>query len=241
MIQFNLLPDIKVKYIKARRQKRLVMMISFFVSLGSVLLLIGATSVVYLVQGSQISNIEDKITKASNSINNKKDQVDDINKVLTVQNQLKSLDDLHSSKPLTSRIYDYLAKITPARVTLSKLTINNVSGAESMSIQGSTDTLETINEFVDTLKFTTFKPAAENSDELAVFTEVVLTSFSRDKAGASYTLTLKYDPIIFSSAESTSGLKVPEGLITTRSELGRPVLQTETEQINNAPEPEGSN
>ena len=241
MIQFNLLPDVKIKYIKARRQKRLVALVSSLVSLGSLLLLVLAGSYVYLLQGSQISSLNDKISKASGSISNKKDQVDDINKVLTVQNQLKSLDQLHNTKPLTSRTFDYLSRVTPSLVTISKLTVNNIEGDETMVIQGSTDTLETVNKFVDTLKFARFKSSAENSEEIAVFKEVVLTTFSRDKAGASYTINFKYDPIIFSSVEKPENLTVPKGLITTRSELGRPILQTETEQLNNAPEPEGTN
>ena len=237
MIQFNLLPEVKIKYIKARRQKRMVMLIAFIVSAGSLAVVVLVLSYVYLIQGAQIGNLNDKITRSTNSIRAKKGQVDDINKVLTVQNQLTSLDNLHESKPSTSRIFEYLSKVTPSQVTISKLAVSNIEGAEIMSIQGSTDTLETINRFVDTLKFTTFETGVEGDKKKQIFTEVVLTSFSRDKAGAAYSLDLKFDPIIFNQAYPTTGLVVPEGLITTRSELGRPVLQTETERINNAPTP----
>jgi len=241
MIQFNLLPDVKIKYINARRQKRLVILVSALVSVGSLGVLLLVVAYIYVIQGAQISDLNSKIKTASSSISNKKDQVDDINKVLTVQNQLKSLDTLHADKPITSRIYDYLAKITPALVTVSKLAVDNNEGIQTISIQGSTNTLETVNKFVDTLKFTTFQPVAENSEKVTVFKDVVLVSFSRNDTGSTYSITLKYDPIIFKSTESASGLVVPEGLITTRSELGRPILQTQTEAQNNAPDPEGGN
>lgn len=241
MIQFNLLPDVKIKYITARRQKRLVMLVAFLVSSGSMAILLLFVSYIYIIQGAQISSLDKKIKSASSSISNKKDQVDDINKVLTVQNQLKSLDSLHSEKPITSRIYEYLAKITPSQVTISKLAVDNNEGVESITLQGSTNTLETVNKFVDTLKFTTFQPVAEKSEKVPVFQDVVLSSFSRNDAGSTYSIKLKYDPIIFDSNELASGLVVPEGLITTRSELGRPILQTQTEAENNAPDPEGSN
>lgn len=241
MIQFNLLPDVKVKYINARRQKRMVIFVAMMVSLGSTAVLLLAAMYIYVVQAAQITSLNDKIKKASSSITSKKDQVDDINKVLTVQNQLKSLDTLHADKPITSRLYDYLAKVTPSQVTLSKLAIDNKPGIETITLQGSTNTLETVNELIDTLKFTTFQPVAPNSEKISVFKDVVLTSFSRSDSGSTYSITLKYDPIIFKSEESASGLVVPEGLITTRSELGRPILQTLTEAQNNAPDPEGSN
>jgi Tfp pilus assembly protein PilN len=235
MIQFNLLPDVKMKYIKARRQKRLVMLAAFIVGAGS-LAVLGLTMVyVYGVQGSQIAGLNKRIKASSSSISTKNKQVDDINKVLTVQNQLLSLDKLHAEKPLISRSFDYLAKLTPASVTISKIDIDN-SSTNSFIIQGSTDTLETINKFVDTLKFTTFK-TDDNADGKAIFTGVSLASFGRDKEGASYSINLTYDPIIFNSLYPAKGLIVPNNITTTRSELGRPILQSETEKANNAPAP----
>ena len=108
-----------------------------------------------------------------------------------------------------------------------------------IALQGSTDTLESINKFVDTLKFTTFK-ADDSETAKQVFTSVVLTSFSRDKAGASYSVNFSYDPVIFKSDHKVSDMTVPQNKITTRSELGRPIIQTESEQQNNAPDQTGA-
>lgn len=194
---------------------------------------------VYGVQGAQITSVNKEIEKVNNSINNKNRQVDDFNKVLTVQNQLLSLDTLHADKPVTSRLFEYLSKLTPAQVTISNINVSYDEG-NSLTLQGSTDTIETINRFVDTLKFTTFTTTAEGSEPKPVFTDVVLGSFARDKQGASYTVRMIYDPIIFQSSEVSAGLSVPQK-ITTRSELGRPIFQTESEAANNAPEPVGGN
>jgi hypothetical protein len=57
----------------------------------------------------------------------------------------------------------------------------------------------------------------------------VLASFSRDKVGATYTVSFKYDQMIFDLKNQTANLVVPKGLITTRSEIGRPILQTDAE------------
>jgi Tfp pilus assembly protein PilN len=235
MIQFNLLPDVKMKYIVARRQKRLVMLGSGLVGVGSLVILGLMLTYVYAVQGAQIGSLDHKIKTSQSSISTKNKQVDDISKVLTVQNQLVTLDDLHAKKPVMSRIFDYLAKLTPSQVTIAKIDVDNSSG-HTIVIQGSTDTIETINKFVDTLKFTTFK-TDEKSEEKQIFTGVALSAFGRDKAGASYSLHLTFDPMIFDSHYSEKGLVVPINKTTTRSELGRPILQTETEKANNAPTP----
>jgi Tfp pilus assembly protein PilN len=229
MIQFNLLPDVKIKYIKTRRQKRLVMLGSFLVGSAALALIALGLLFVYGIQGAQLTLVNNDIKKSNSSINRQRGQVDDINKVLTVQNQLVALDGLHSGKPITSRIFDYLTRLTPSGVNISKLTVNTVAGSEEVTIQGSTDTLETVNKFVDTLKFSTFAPSSSEADAVQVFTEVVLASFSRDKVGATYTVSFKYDPMIFDLKNQTANLVVPKGLITTRSEIGRPILQTDAE------------
>jgi Tfp pilus assembly protein PilN len=234
MIQFNLLPDVKMKYIKARRQKRLVMLGATIASVSTVSVMVLALLYVYVVQGSQLASLDKKIKTSTSSINTKNSQVDDINKVLTVQNQLVSLDKLHADKPLTSRIFEYLSKLTPSNIAISKIQVDGTEGSEAINIQGSTNTLESINKFVDTLKFTTFK-AGEDSEEKQVFTNVVLSSFGRDKAGASYSINFSFDPIIFSSEASVDSLIIPTK-VTTRSELGRPILQSDSEKANNAPD-----
>lgn len=209
----------------------MVMLVSGLVVSGSLALVVLALAYVFVVQGAQLKIVGDNIAEHTESIKQKRGQVDDINKVLTVQNQLVSLDTLHASKPISSRIFDYLAKMTPASVIMEKLTVSMTEGAETMTITGSTDTLETINKFTDTLKFTEFTPEGSEESQ-TVFTEVVLTSFSRDKVGASYTITMKFDPIIFDSENDSTKLKVPAGIITTRSEQGRPILQTELDPQN---------
>jgi Tfp pilus assembly protein PilN len=238
MIQFNLLPDVKIKYIKARSQKRLVILCSAVLGVASLAVLSLSIMYTYGVQGAQLSSLNKKIKASTSSITQKNKQVDDIGKVLTVQNQLVSLDSLHASKPIMGHIFDYLAKLTPSQVTISTLSVEN-NTVHTISVQGSTDTLETINKFVDTLKFTTFK-TDKDAAEQQIFTGVSLSSFGRDKSGASYSILLTYDPIIFDNKYTVSNLIVPNNKITTRSELGRPVLQSEEEKASGAPAPSGA-
>ncbi len=141
----------------------------------------------------------------------------DLNKILTIQNQLNSLPALHDQKPTATRLFGYLKQFTPAKASIASLDID--FEAQTISVTGSADAISTINTFVDTLKFTTYK--TDDNKTGNAFSNVVLTTFGRDDKGASYQLNLKYDPVIFASGGSPV-LVVPPGKITTRSETEKP-------------------
>lgn len=141
----------------------------------------------------------------------------DINKILTIQNQLASLPALHDQKPVATRLLGYVKQITPAKVSFANMDVD--FSAHTIQVTGSADSLSTVNTFVDTLKFTTYK--TESGQEGSAFSAVVLTGFGRDAKGASYEIAFTYDPIIFSN-ESPVTLTVPPGKITTRSETEKP-------------------
>jgi Tfp pilus assembly protein PilN len=225
MIQFNLLPDIKIQYLKARRQKHLVLLGSVVVIIASVAVLAILISVVFGVQKKSISDLSSDIDTASAQL----EATRDLDKMLTVQNQLKSLAALHDAKPVASRLFGYITQATPTAASISKL--NTDFALKTMSISGSADTLQTVNTFADTLKFTTYHTATQADSEKQAFTNVVLSSFGRDSKGATYTITLAFDPIIFSELEDVT-LTVPNK-VTTRSTTEQPSAlfkQSETGQ-----------
>ncbi len=213
-VQFNLLPDVKIQYIKAHRQKQLVLFISTISVIASVVILILLVSIVFVVQKKSISDLSRDISASSDELQS----TPDLTKMLTVQNQLRSLPSLHASKPVASRIFGYMNQSTPSDVSISRL---NVDFAQNtMTISGSAASLETVNKFVDTLKFTTFHTESASKDERPSFKDVVLAAFGRDSKGASYSITLAFDPVIFSEAEQVT-LTVPNK-ITTRSQIEQP-------------------
>lgn len=214
MVQFNLLPDIKVQYLHARRQKHLVLLASTITIAASVTVLAILISVVFVVQKKSLSDLSKDITSSSNQLKN----TPDLTKMLTVQNQLKSLPDLHQQKAIASRIFGYVTQSTPAAVSISRL---NVDFAQQiMTISGQADTLETVNTYADTLKFTTFHTKSDDKTEKTAFSSVVLAAFGRDSKGATYTINFKFDPGIFSGADDIT-LTVPNK-ITTRSQTEQP-------------------
>ena len=108
MVQFNLLPDVKLQYLKAERTRRLVISVSLVASVASLALLLLLVSVTQL-QKKHLSDLSKNIKADSAKLENQPD----ISKILTVQNQLNSLTNLHNSKPAVSRLFPYLAQLVP--------------------------------------------------------------------------------------------------------------------------------
>lgn len=214
MIQFNLLPDIKIQYLRARRQKHLVVLSSTITIIASVAVMVALISIVFVVQKKSISDLSKDITVASKELQDTKD----LTKMLTVQNQLKALPSLHEAKPVASRIFSYLNQSTPTSASISRLQVDYA--LQTVTISGSAATLVDVNTYADTLKFTTYHTESAPKEEKPAFSSVVLSSFGRDTKGATYTITFTFDPLIFSQTEEVE-LTVPKK-ITTRSQTEQP-------------------
>lgn len=236
MIQFNLLPDIKIEYIKIRRAKRLIMLIAALVTGVSLTMLVLLFMVVNVFQKQHLENITSDIARDSKIIK----ETPDIEKILTVQHQLQSLPALHQQKPEASRLFQYIGQVTPANVTIAQLDINFAENR--MSLTGAAPTLSDINRFIDTLKFTEYTRGNQEvlntmtfergNNELA-FYDVVLGSFGRSTDVTNFSIDLGFVPEIFATSrddpatpdkdESTDIVKlIIPNIVTTRSQLEKP-------------------
>lgn len=215
MTQLNLLPDVKMEYLKAQRSRRLVSGVALLASAIAVGLLVLLITVGAL-QKHHLSDLNKDISSDTAKLQAKPD----INKILTVQNQLQSLTGLHSTKPATSRLFDYLNGVTPVNVSISSFTLDLTK--QSIEITGTSDSLSSVNTYIDTLKFTTYT-TNDNSTAAKAFNNIVLSSFSLTGGGqnpansAAYSATLSYDPAIFDITKTVK-LSVPKKT-TTRSDL----------------------
>lgn len=217
MIQLNLLPDVKLEYIKAQRQRRLVLSISALASVFAIVLL-GVLLTISGLQRKHLSDVSRDIASESSQLRAKPD----INKILTVQNHLESLTALHAAKPAASNLFDYLNQVTPAKVGITSFSIDFTQ--QTATITGTADALSSVNKYVDTLKYTKYTTDS-GSDGQTAFSNVVLTSFQVDGSSkdagqsASYTITVAYDKTIFDITQKIK-LAVPN-LTTTRTESGQ--------------------
>lgn len=202
MVQFNLLPDVKLEYVKTQRTKRLLTLASFAVSVASIAVLLLAFVTVDGVQKKNLRDLNNDIQTNSRKLKN----TPNLDKILTVQNQLNTLTDLHNQKPVASRLFTYIAQVTPGQAALNKLTIDYTAG--TLTFGGSAPSLDVVSAYTDTLKATQYKVSGDSTTPKA-FSNVVLSDFGRDDEGATFTITLSFDPAIFDTSKDVT-LIVPQ-------------------------------
>lgn len=237
MIQFNLLPDVKLEYIKARRTKRLVMLVSIGLSALSVFVLLLSLVTVDVVQKKSLHDLNKDIAADNAQLK----AIPDLDKILTVQNQLNTLPTLHDQKPVATRLFGYLSQLTPEGVSLSNLKLDFAQ--HTVVFSGAAQNLDQVNRFVDTLKNTDYaaytpdsagqKAATSDQDYFKAhnsypkdsvattgdaFSAVVLGSFGKSDKGATYTVNANFDEHLFDNT-STVTLRVPNGAVSNASAL----------------------
>lgn len=215
-VQFNLLPDTKLAAVKSNRTRSLAVSIALIISAASAAIFLILLSTTGVIQKKQLSDA-DKTIAADTA---KLQSMTGLDKMITVQNQLSTLVDLHKNKHISSRIFSYLPQVTPTQVSLGHLTMD--FKANTMQIDGTADTQKSVNTFVDTLKFTTYIVNTGDSPKSA-FPSVVESGFSIGAKNVSYSLNITFDPALFGNNILDSQghpkaptLQVPK-LTTTRS------------------------
>lgn len=230
MIQFNLLPDVKLEFLRTRYRKRLIVGFSVLASTIFFVIFLVLFLFVRVNQTRHMSDLNKDIKTSEARLK----ENPNLDKILTIQNQLKSLPGLHDQKVVSSRLIDYLGQLTPAQATISDVDVNYEES--KIVIKGNADSLITVNKFADSLKFTTYKVNSSQPEEGKAFSSVVLRSFSLEPERgtvtpgnrAIYELEFLFEPAIFAlvSEDTTNGekpveLTVPK-IISTRSETERP-------------------
>lgn len=214
-MQLNLLPAVKMEYIKAQRARRMVISVSTIVTIAAVVLLLLLLS----VSGLQKKHLSDLNKDIANESSKLKDEPQ-INKMLTVQNQLGALTQLHAQEPAASKVFTYLNQVTPTSASITHFNIDFTK--QSATITGTSASLANVNQYIDTLKHATYT-SNNNSGAQPAFGNVVLSSFSLNtdtsdpSQAANYTITLSYDTAIFDNTQNVK-LTVPK-ITTTRLTL----------------------
>jgi Tfp pilus assembly protein PilN len=149
MIQLNLLPDVKKEFLKAQSSRNRVTFFAIVAVVGAAGLTVAMAAFVYGVQNAQLYFLNQSIVNRTAELQN----IPDIDKYLTVQNQLEKLSELHANKNMYSRMLDFVKVLNPTaphRVQLGSLEINDEQ--KKITFSGTTDTFESFNTFKDTLE-----------------------------------------------------------------------------------------
>ena len=214
MTQLNLLPNIKLEYLKAERARRLVMGISIIISVFA-LVVVGGLLIITTLQKDQINALARDISKQGAVISGQKN----LNEILTIQNQISTLTTLHEQQPAVSNVATYLNQIMPVTASISSLAVD--FNANTMVLTGNADSIATINQLVDSLKFAKYSVKGTLGSKNA-FSSVILNSYGLTTSGANYTINLSFDPTLFNITDTIS-LNVPTK-VTTRSQLDQPTI-----------------
>ncbi len=134
MIEINLIPDVKKELLKANKTRNFVVTISIFVGVGALALV----AVLGLILGGQnitIGELNKSIVKKSSQLG----EVEDLNKMLTIQNQLAAIPGLNDGKPITSRVLGLLDVINAS--SADEIEISNLNldvETNTLTIEGQT-------------------------------------------------------------------------------------------------------
>lgn len=214
MIEINLLPEVKLQYVRAQKARRRVIS---FVSIGGIAAvgLVALFAVyVYAVQPVRGLVIDNGIKDA----NSKLTSVKDLNNYLTIQQQLKDLPELHAGKPIYSRIISYLPILNPSapnNIHVTQLAIDTSVEANALTIQAYASTYTAATVFESTLKSTQFSYTADGQTQtVSLFSDVKLsnTSLGQDSNGnkiVAFTVMLKIDENAFAFASTNASISVP--------------------------------
>ena len=183
MIEINLLPNVKRELLKTRAMRNQVISISFLVGGVS----IATVVVLALILGSQFAAeaVQNRVIKDRND---KLMAVEDLNKVVTIQNQLTKINEQHSRKKINSRIFDVVTAVnpvTPNNVSFSDIKVNPES--KTITLEGSAvngySALETLKKTILNTKVQTTD--GDKSSEVSLTKEIKDgdTSFGENSEG----------------------------------------------------------
>ena len=235
MIQFNLLPDVKVQYIKTRRISRLVIIASILVVVVAVI----ATVSFYLraeEQESRLTTLTGEADSIFNEIRHAEISVlaneanqdnSDINELLTIQAQLIKLTELHEQKVAVERIEGYLQKILPEGVEITSKRLDfdesrfEFSGAVVGSEDGQVTSLGQANVLIDTIKFTVYVIDGDATTRKHPFILEPPNLSALGGERTTFSLRGTFDPVIFDSQIDYDSIKmiVPPDCDTTHIEV----------------------
>jgi Tfp pilus assembly protein PilN len=240
MIEINLIPDVKQELLKAQRARAVVISASILTSIiavGVVILLVvymfGVQGVRNLYLDGQISDKGDQLSK-----------VEDLSKILTIQNQLKTITDLNGQKNMETRVFDMISAITPPgddTVTFSQITIGATQAEESAEateeaaptggqvyLEGQTAGYDSMEVFKKTLENTTIQYVQDGETKtvpLAANISTSDTSYGEDadkRKVFRFTLSFDYPAELLSPMSKQVSFKLNINGNVTDSYLGIP-------------------
>lgn len=227
MIEINLIPDVKQQLLNAQRIRATVVTVAIIVCLVAAGVVVALSAYVFGVQSVRGGLADTAIKDGEAELAS----VEDLSKVLTIQNQLTKIDLLNDEKKIDSRIFDVLGAIIPSgenAIQISNLKIDADAG--SITIDG-----QAPNGYaaLEVFKKTIAAANVQYKDNQDANQEVVLASdistgnisYGEDSSGKKvlrFTISFIYAEELFASTVSDVAISIGNQGNVTDSYLGVP-------------------
>ncbi len=231
MIEINLIPNVKLELIKAQKTRSKVIAISIFVGVASLSVVAVLLAYIYMVQSIRGVFADNEIKSGSAKLA----KVEDLSKVLTIQNQLTKISELNDSKKIDSRIFDILQVIIPREsagsstplIQISTISIDPESSV--ITIDGQTgqgySAVEIFKKTIDGARVKYDDSDSKNPLSFASDISTANTSYGEDSSGKKvlrFTMSFKYAEEIFAYSSKNASIYVVLNGNVTDSYLGVP-------------------
>lgn len=228
MIEINLIPDVKQELLAAKRVRTYVISGAVVVGIIAVGLVVLMALYLFTVQGLR-SNLTDKaIDEKSKELS----KVEDLSSMLTIQNQLTALSEMHNSKNISSRVFDLLTAVNPPapnQISVSSARLD--SDAKTITIEGqAVNGFEAAETFKKTLLGTKITYKDQESEktvpsELTNNVSIGDMSYGEDATGKKvlrFTMSFTYSDDFFARTSTGAIIASPETKNVTDSYLHIP-------------------
>ncbi|MEI6228566.1 MAG: hypothetical protein WCP11_00865 [Candidatus Saccharibacteria bacterium] len=227
MIEINLVPDVKQEFIRAQQIRAKVITISIIVGVISIAAVVMLAVYIFTVQSVRGGMVDSAIGKYSKDLNN----VEDLSKTLTIQNQLTKIQSLNDNKKISSRIFDVLKSIVPAppnNIQISNLSVDTVTGTVSLDGQAANSyaAVEVFKKTIAGVKIE-YTDGSSQKQEILLASNVNTssTSYGEDSSGSKvlrFTLTFNYVTELFAPSSKDITIIISNNGNVTDSYLGVP-------------------
>lgn len=238
MIEINLIPDVKQELLRAQKARAIVISFSILTSIVAVGVVALLLAYIFGVQGIRGVVLDDQITKKGETFSN----VEDLSKILTIQNQLKTISSLNEQKSMNSRMFDVIAAITPQNagvVTFSQITVGPAGDANTQAtdaktgggqihLEGQTVGYDAMEVFKKTIENTIFQYTVDGETKTLPLASNISTgdiSYGEDADGNKvlrFTIGFDYPAELLSPKSSQPTFKLNINGNVTDSYLGIP-------------------
>ena len=162
MIEINLVPDVKQELLKAQRMRSAVITTAIFTSIAAVGVVALLLIYVYAVQLGRNAILDNQIKTKSGELA----QVEDLSRMVTIQNQLGKVSTLNESKTMSSRVFDLLSAVIPPEPNAVKVSQVDINTEEKLiRLEGQTRGFDSMEVFKKTVASAVIQMPVESDAE----------------------------------------------------------------------------